>query len=253
MKPFQQGKTFIGYLTAGQRGLDFTEKAAIALSEGGVDILEIGVPFSDPMADGPVIQAAMTDALTRETTLESTLACVTKIKKIINIPIVLFSYFNPILAMGLESALAAMKQARVDAVLIVDLPMEESKDYTMLCENHGLKTIGLLSPSTPSERIKQISQTTSGFLYYVCRNGTTGVKYALPEDYAQQLQRLRSQTNLPLVSGFGIGDRSLAKQALDAADGFVVGSAFIKAISQGASSADLTQLARDIDPRGEKR
>jgi tryptophan synthase alpha chain len=246
---FNQKQAFVAYLTAGHRGLDYTEQAAHALIRGGVDILEIGLPFSDPIADGPVIQDAMLDALARGTELSAVLETIARIKQHTNTPIVLFSYYNPLLACGLNHTLKQAALAGVDAILIVDLPLEESHEYLKLCRAHQLKPIGLLSPSSSQTRIQAISAAFDGFLYYVCRHGTTGIKNSLPDNYAHNLKTIRTQTKTPVVSGFGISTQTLATEALQHADGFVVGSAFVQAISNGASPRDLQTLATHIKPR----
>ncbi len=246
---FKKKKAFVGYLTAGHMGLHYTEQAACALVNGGVDILEIGLPFSDPTADGPVIQHAMEDALARGTHVDAALECIMRIKKRTTAPVVLFTYYNLLHAKGLSDALQCAKQAGVDAVLVVDLPLEASKPYLEHANKHKLDTIGLISPSSNERRIEQISRAHHGFLYYVCRHGTTGIKPSLPQDYAAKLARIRGLTESPIVSGFGIGTRALAADAIQHADGFVVGSAFVKAISDGKAPNDLQQLAAHIKPR----
>lgn len=254
---FQKKKAFVGYLTAGHRGLDYTYEAACAMFSGGVDILEIGVPFSDPVADGPTIQAAMTDALQEVCDLDSIFKTIKKIKKSPSLrtlarqstPIVLFSYLNPLLCGGLKNNLKKAKKNGVDAVLIVDLPLEESEDYFALCKKIGLEPVGLLSPTTPPSRVVEINEHCHSFLYYVCRSGVTGVKSSLPDGFAEKMQSLQSLCTTPIVCGFGIGSSELAEQALSCADGFVVGSAFVSAISKGASPEELKLLAQAIDPR----
>ncbi len=246
---FKNNQAFIAYLTAGQRGLNYTEEAAHALVEGGVDILEIGVPFSDPVADGPTIQAAMQDALTHNVTLIDVLTVIKRIKQACKIPIVLFTYYNPLFKLGMAHALENAKAAGVDGILVVDLPLEESKPYYEQCSHHGILPIGLISPSTNVSRIQLMSQRTFGFLYYVARNDTTGVKHSLPNGFEKNIQRIKNVTTQPVVAGFGIGERTLAQRALNAADGFVVGSAIINAITAGAPPTELTTLACQIDPR----
>ncbi|MCH9757376.1 MAG: tryptophan synthase subunit alpha [Gammaproteobacteria bacterium] len=246
---FHDRKAFIAYITAGHGGMDYTEAAARALVAGGVDILEIGLPFSDPMADGPTIQLAMQETLKTPVRFDAVLKMIERIKKQTKTPIVLFSYLNPLLKIGLNQALKAASYAGVDGLLVVDLPLEASNDYFKACARYQLQPIGLVAPSTPAERIKRISQTTNAFLYYVCRNGTTGMKNALPSDYSEKICQIKSLTDIPVVSGFGIGSKALAAEALQPADGFVVGSRFVHAISSGASPCDLKQLAHQIDPR----
>jgi tryptophan synthase alpha chain len=245
---FKTKKAFVGYLTAGQISLEYTVESALALIDGGVDILEIGVPFSDPIADGPVIQAAMTNALGQPNAMRDIFATIRTIKEQRDQPIVLFSYLNPLLAGGLHQTLAAAEQAGVDGLLVIDMPIDMLSAHT----RHARETIapiGVISPSTPQDRIPAIASHADGFLYYVCRHGTTGIKHTLPADYPRAMIQIQSQAQQPVVCGFGIGNAMLAKAALEHADGFVVGSAFIQAIASGASPADLTQLTQHIDPR----
>ena len=242
-------KSYIAYITAGHKGLEYTEQAALALINGGVNILEIGIPFSDPIADGPVIQEAMTDSLNRFTNLEPVLRSVKKIKNTTEVPIVIFSYYNPLLSIGIDKSFSMIAEANADAILIVDLPIEESKLYIKKCKEYNIEPIFLLSPSTNEERVKKIIKHSNSFLYYVCRNGTTGMRPSLPEDYIDKINRLKAITPQPIVTGFGISNKEMALEALKHADGFVVGSTFVKAISEGATPSELTKLAKKIDPR----
>lgn len=247
---FDHKKAFVAYLTAGHRGLEYTEKAAIALVKGGVDILEIGVPFSDPVADGPTIQLAMTEALTHKPTLTRIFKTIAQIKSQVDAPIVLFTYFNPLYCYGIERALEMASQSGVDGVLVVDLPIEESTAFFQACQQYHIEPICLLAPSTTPERAQYIAQKDNqGFLYYVCHNGTTGVRGELPTEYAEHIASLKSATNQPVVAGFGIGDREMAAKVVAHSDGFVVGSAFVKAIIDGASPEALTEMAIKLDPR----
>lgn len=246
---FSGRKAFIAYITAGYRSIEYTEQAAFALIEGGVDILEIGIPFSDPIADGPIIQSAMNEALEASVDIHSVLNTVRNIKEQTQVPIVLFTYYNPLIAIGLDEVLSKIAKAGVNGILVVDLPIEESKMYFEKCQLNNLEPISLLSPSTDENRIIEINKYCNSFLYYVCRNGVTGIKNTLPSDYVKKIKTIKSLSDNPIVSGFGIGNRALAAQALKHADGFVVGSAFVNAISNGASPSDLKNLAIEIDPR----
>jgi tryptophan synthase alpha chain len=246
---FSDRKAFIAYITAGQRSIEYTELAACALVDGGVDILEIGMPFSDPIADGPIIQHAMNEALEASVTINSVLNAIRNIKKKTHVPIILFTYYNPLIAIGIDAVISNSAAAGVDGILVVDLPIEESKTYFETCKLNKIEPIWTVSPSTHEKRTKEINKYCNSFLYYVCRNGTTGVKNTLPPDYVEKIKRIKTLSDKPVISGFGIGNSALAAQALEHADGFVVGSAFVHAISNGASPADLKNLATDIDPR----
>ncbi|WP_423063986.1 tryptophan synthase subunit alpha [Candidiatus Paracoxiella cheracis] len=245
---FKHKPAFVGYLTVGDGGLQRTYDSALALVAGGVDILEVGVPFSDPVADGPTIQQASQRALDNGTTLKDVLDLIKKLRKQVNIPIILFSYYNPLIQAGNEFYRRA-KEASVDGCLVVDLPLEEADNHEAACTEVGIDPIFLISPSTPKERIEKINQHAKGMLYYVSRKGTTGMKSTLPGDFQQKIQNIKSLTHLPVVAGFGISNRDMAADVLQQADGFVIGSLFVKAVADGMSPSDLTQLAKSIDPR----
>jgi tryptophan synthase alpha chain len=249
---FKTRPAFIGFLTGGDGGVDYTIDCALAMLEGGVDILEIGFPFSDPIADGPVIQQASKRSLDQGTTSQTMLEIARGIRKKSDAPLVLFSYFNPLLKKG-EKFLKEVNSAGFDAILAVDLPppidgMEKHPYYLQLTEAK-LHPILLASPSTDPERLVRIKEKAEGFLYYACQKGTTGVRKALPDDFAYNLSRLRQQINIPVAAGFGIADRETALQAIEHANGFVVGSAFVKLMAQKADPNALKKLAMAIDPR----
>ncbi len=246
---FDKKKVFVGYVTVGHRGLDYTYEAACAMIDGGVDIMEVGLPFSDPVADGPTIQAAMTDALSHGFEFDHVMKTIKRIKSHKSIPIVLFSYLNPLLNGGLKKNLKKAKKAGADAVLVVDLPLEESAEYFAACQSVGLDPVSLVSPTTPLERVRQMDAHCNSFLYYVCRNGVTGVKSSLPEGFEDKIKQLKSVCETPIVCGFGIGNSDLASEVLAHADGFVTASAFVSKITDGADPASLKELAQRIDPR----
>lgn len=246
---FAKGPAFLAYITAGDGGLDYSLEAALALIKGGVDILEIGVPFSDPVADGPVIQRAMQRALNNETTLFDALNLAQKIKQHTNIPIVLFSYYNPILAVMKSNFFELAQQSKIDAILIVDLPLEEAADHEKNCKLAHIDPIFIITPVTSQPRLLTIDQHSSAFLYYACQKGTTGIRNSLPAGIAENLTTIKKVVKHPVVAGFGISNRESAKTVLNYADGFVVGSAIVQAMEQKATPEQLTQLVKDIDPR----
>lgn len=248
---FAQNKAFVGYLTAGDGGIKRTLEAALALIDGGVNLLEIGVPFSDPIADGPVIQRAAQRALSSGTTLRDVLWLTEQIRQVSDIPLVLFSYLNPVLSQFNTSFFTDAKQAGIDGVLIVDCPMEESSAVHQRCQEQGMAPIYVITPSTPLPRIRKIDQHGMGFLYYACRKGTTGVRSSLPHDFAEAMQRIKSSVDLPVVTGFGISTHEAACEVLHHADGVVVGSLFVKALEDGMLPDELTRLARGINPQRE--
>ncbi|MGB7978371.1 MAG: tryptophan synthase subunit alpha [Chlamydiales bacterium] len=222
-KAFAKKEAFVGYLTAGDAG----KKEFLELLSIGVNVLEIGIPFSDPVADGPVIQKAMERAIKAGMTPEKVLHLVQELRKETEAPLILFTYLNPI-QRDLKGFLTRAKQAGADGILIVDLPIEEADDYRRYCDETGLEPIFVIAPSTPPERIGEISKAGRGFLYYACRKGTTGARHGLPADLAEKIGQMRAKTELPIAVGFGISDRATADQILNIADGFVVGSHFVE-------------------------
>ena len=246
---FVRNKAFVAYLTAGDGGIKRTLDAALALIEGGVNLLEIGVPFSDPIADGPVIQRAAQRALESGTTLRDVLWLTEQIRKQSDIPLVLFSYLNPVLSAFNTSFFHDAKQVGIDGVLIVDCPIEESSEVHSRCIEQGIAPIYVITPSTPLPRIRKIDQQGAGFLYYACRKGTTGVRSSLPHDFAETMQRIKSNVHLPVVTGFGISTHEAASEVLRYADGVVVGSLFVKALEDGMPPEELTRLAQLIYPQ----
>jgi tryptophan synthase alpha chain len=225
----------VAYITAGDPSLEATEKFVIALAEAGADVIELGVPFSDPIADGPVIQRASERALRAGTTLAGVLALVKSLRAISDVPLVLFSYFNPVLQMGLEKFGEAAKAAGADGVLITDLTPEEAGEYRAAVSAHGLDTIFLAAPTSPDERLARIAEASSGFLYLISRTGVTGPKDQLADELPSLARRVRRVTQLPIAIGFGIslpGHVSLLGGLADAA---VVGSALVEEIERAGS------------------
>lgn len=246
---FKKGAAFIAYLTAGDGGITYSEQAALGLVQGGVDILEIGVPFSDPVADGPVIQRAMQRSLKNNTTIFSALKLVKSLKQKTHIPIILFSYYNPILSAMPKGFFGQAQAVGVDGILIVDLPLIESSDFQQKCDQYNINRIPIITPTTPLERIQKIDQQTNTFLYYACRAGITGARNQLPENFSTQLKKIKANVHNPVAVGFGISNREMVNQVLNDADGFVIGSRFVQAMEQQASPKQLKTLAESLDPR----
>lgn len=240
-----KSKRFIGYVTG---GVESSVDAALAQIEGGVDLLEVGLPFSDPVADGPVIQEANQRALKEGATPQSVLESIKKIRERSNIPIVLMTYYNPLLKGG-PAFYQQMALAGVDGLLVVDLPPEEASEHCRLAKMSGIDLIFLVSPTTSDERLKLVASLSTGFIYYACRKGTTGMRNHLPDDVNDQIQRIKAVTTLPVVIGFGIADRASAAAALEVAEGFVVASAFIHHLNKGGEPQQLNAIAKSIDPR----
>jgi tryptophan synthase alpha chain len=217
---------FVAFLTAGDPSLDRVEE--IAVSTPGIDVLELGVPFSDPLADGPVIQRSTERALGRGTTLPKVLELARRIRTRSEVPLVLFSYLNPLLKMGLEVLAREAASAGVDGVLVTDLPPEEASAWTGIASGTGLDTVFLAAPTTSAERLQWIASCSRGFVYAVSRTGVTGERDLLSEDAAPLTGRVRALTRTPVALGFGISSPGQVKAAARVADGVVVGSALVR-------------------------
>jgi len=226
----------VAYLTAGDPSLDATLEFVLALAAAGADVIELGVPFSDPLADGPTIQRASERALKSGTTLARVLDLVRRIRKSSEVPLVLFSYFNPILQMGLEKFASAARAAGADGVLATDLTPEEAEDYRRALGAHHLDTIFLGAPTSTDERLAKIANCSSGFLYLISRTGVTGAKDALPDDLPALLRRARAVSELPVAVGFGISLPSHVSVLGGLADAAVVGSALVSEIENATKS-----------------
>jgi tryptophan synthase alpha chain len=236
----------VAYITAGDPSLDATLKFALALAEAGTDVIELGVPFSDPLADGPTIQRASERALKSGTTLAQVIDLVREIRKSSEVPLVLFSYYNPVLQMSLEKFASAAASAGADGVLITDLTPEESNDYRQILSAHHLDTIFLGAPTSTDDRLAKIAAVSSGFLYLISRTGVTGAKDALPDDLPTLLRRTRRVTQLPIAVGFGISLPGHVSVLGGLADAAVVGSALVSEIEKataGNSSAAAIDAA----------
>lgn len=232
----------VAYITAGDPSLDATLRFVLALAEAGADVIELGVPFSDPLADGPTIQRASERALKSGTTLAGVLELVQRIRKSSQVPLVLFSYYNPILQMGLEKFATAAETAGADGVLATDLTPEESDDYRRILAAHHLDTIFLGAPTSTDERLAKIAACSSGFLYLISRTGVTGAKDVLPDDLPALLRRARGVTQLPIAVGFGISLPGHVSVLGGLADAAVVGSALVSEIEK-ATKSDISSTA----------
>jgi tryptophan synthase alpha chain len=231
----------VAYITAGDPFLDATGRFVAALAGAGADVIELGVPFSDPLADGPTIQRASERALKSGTTLEGVLDLIRQIRSSgspgRDVPIVVFSYYNPILQMGLERFAVAAARAGADGALVTDLTPEESDDYRRILGGHGLDTVFLAAPTSTDDRLARIAQCSSGFLYLISRTGVTGAKDALPDDLPVLLRRARRVTELPIAVGFGISLPGHVSILGGLADAAVVGSALVSEIENAARSS----------------
>jgi len=223
---------FVAFLTAGDPSLERTVSAALELEQAGVDVLELGVPFSDPLADGPVIQRSSERALSRGVTLARVLELVREIRKASQLPLVLFSYLNPLLQRGLERVAREAAQAGVDGVLVTDLPPEEGEAWISAARAAEIDTIFLASPTSPDERLRKVAEASRGFVYAISRTGVTGERQALSDDARPLVARLRALTRVPVALGFGISTPEQVKEAAAAADAVVVGSALVRFLEE---------------------
>jgi len=226
----------VAYITAGDPSLEATHRFVLELAHAGADVVELGVPFSDPLADGPTIQRASERALKAGATLTKILDVVRRIRETSEVPLIVFSYYNPVLQMGLEKFASAAASAGADGALITDLTPEESGAYRGILAEHHLDTIFLGAPTSTDERLARISACSSGFLYLISRTGVTGAREALPEDLPALLRRARAVTRLPIAVGFGISLPGHVSILGGLADAGVVGSALVSEIESATSS-----------------
>jgi len=246
-----QGRpALIGYLTAGDPSLERTPALIEALERGGVDLIELGVPFSDPIADGPVIQRASERALRAGATLQKILALAAAIRQRSEIPLLLFSYLNPVLRYGLEAAASRAAAAGVDGFLLTDLSVEEAEVYLPALRAHQLDTVFLAAPTSTEARLKLVAEHSSGFIYLVSRTGVTGERERLSESIEPLIRIMRRLSELPLAVGFGISRPEHVAALAKLADAVVVGSAFVRLIerfgSQPSLETELESLARAL-------
>ena len=240
---------FVAYLTAGDPSPEATVGLARALARAGVDVLELGMPFSDPIADGPVLQRSASRALEAGTTLETVFGIAQRIRAETGLALVLFSYLNPLLRRGVERAAREARKAGFDGALLTDLPPEEAEAVQPVLRAAGLDTVFLVSPTSPPPRMAAAARLSSGFLYVVSRTGTTGARRALARDLPATVRRARGQARgLPIAIGFGIGTPDAAARAAALADGIVVGSALVRAAEEAEQGREqaVEALARSL-------
>ena len=234
----EKRSAFIPFIVAGDPDMATSEKIIGGLQKAGADALELGVPFSDPVADGVTVQRASERALAAGATLKGVLDLVKRLRvRSVTIPICLFSYVNPIHKMGYENFIKAAKVAGVNGALLVDLPPEEAEDYCRIARANEFETVFLSSPTTSDERLRLIDACSTGFVYYVAREGVTGAQEALPQHLADKLATLRRSLANPLAVGFGISTPEHVRQLHGRADGIVVGSALVKLIEENRATA----------------
>jgi len=236
----EQGRTgLVTYVTAGDPDLERSREILVRLARAGADILEVGVPFSDPLADGPVIQRATERAIAAGATLVKVLGIVSDVRSLVSTPIVIFTYANPILRMGLEEFVSRAKQAGVDGVLTLDVPPEESAQFREALSRARIDTIFLLSPTTSQERIRRAAALGTGFLYGISRLGVTGARDSVSDSARELATRVRAETAMPLALGFGLSRPEHVRAVSEFADAAVVGSALVSVIAEHGQSPGL--------------
>lgn len=234
-------KAFIVFITAGYPDLNTTKRLAIEFAKSGVDILELGVPFSDPLADGPVIQESSQVALENKINLNHILELVRQIRRYAAIPICLMTYYNPIFCFGEKRFIKQARVVGVDGVIIPDLPPEEARAFISRANKLELDTIFFLAPTSPPERMQLVSRLTRGFIYYISLTGVTGPRKKLPADMLRNLKIIKGFTSQPLCVGFGVSGPSQVVEIYRIADGVIVGSAIIKKIKENLGRKDLVE------------
>jgi tryptophan synthase alpha chain len=243
-------KALVAFITAGDPDMEATQTLFKKIEEQGADLIELGVPFSDPLADGPVIQAASQRSLDGGTTLKKIIVLVKEIRKTSQLPIILMSSFNPVYVYGEEAFVRDAVSAGVDGVILPDLPPEEAGDFLALADAKGLDMIMLMAPTTSEARVQMISEKSRGFIYYISVTGTTGTRNKLSEGIRTKVEAICKATSLPVLVGFGISGPEQAEEAVQFSDGVIVGSSIVKIIAGEEPLADrvekVGQLVSDI-------
>ncbi len=240
-------KGFVAYVMGGDPDYETSLEIVKCLPSAGVDVIELGMPFTDPMADGPTIQLAGQRALAQGQTLEKTLQIVRELRKDDNeTPVVMMGYYNPIYSRGVDKFLVDAKEAGVDGLIVVDLPPEEDDELCIPAQKMGLNFIRLATPTTDDKRLPKVLTNTSGFVYYVSITGITGAANAVAGDVGPEVARIKAKTDLPVIVGFGIKTPEAAQTIASVADGAVVGSAIVERIAKGESVADILAFVKSL-------
>ncbi len=242
---FSKRKALITYFMGGDGGVEQSVKNAVAFHQAGADVVELGFPFSDPIADGRVIQAAAERSLKRGTTLTTVLEIAKQVRKQAEVPLVLMGYLNPVLAFGFERFAASCAESGVDGVILPDLPPEEAAQWCAAASQHDVATIFLLAPTSTAERERAVVAASTGFVYFVAVTGVTGARAELP-DIRPHVERVRKQSKIPVAVGFGISTPEQARAVAEFSDGVVVGSALVDRLAQGESASSLVSSFRAV-------
>jgi tryptophan synthase alpha chain len=237
-KAFDHGKAFIAFLTCGDPDLDTTEKLIKTIADAGADLIELGIPFSDPTAEGPVIQGANLRALSGGVTTDKIFAMVRKVRKAVNVPLVFMTYANAVFSYGTERFLKTAAEIGMDGLILPDVPFEEKEDFAPACRMYGLDLISLVAP-TSNKRISMIARQAEGFVYCVSSLGVTGMRSEIPSDVGAMVKLVRETTDIPVAIGFGISTPEQAAELAGKADGVIVGSAIVKLIGQYGGDAAI--------------
>jgi len=228
---FAHGKAFIAFITAGDPSLDITEELIVKMQEAGADLIEIGIPFSDPVAEGIVIQQADERALAAGTTTDKIFQMLERIREKVNVPLAFMTYVNPIYTYGVDKFLSNCKKYGVDAIIVPDVPFEEKGELKPFCDKYGVDLISLIAP-TSHERIKMIAKDAQGFVYCISSMGVTGVRSEITTNIGEMVSLVKEAQNIPCAIGFGISTPAQAREMAQYADGLIVGSAIVKLIAQ---------------------
>jgi len=237
-------KSLIIYITAGDPDLKVTEELVYSIAQAGADVVELGIPFSDPLADGPTIQQASQRALNGKVTIPKILSTIEKIRKKSSVPIALMTYYNPIFYYGLDRFVAGSKAVGVDGLIVPDLPLEESKELRGITKRFGIELISFIAPTSTPQRIDAIAKVAQGFIYCVSVTGVTGIRENLSLDVAEMIRKIRPYTDIPLAIGFGISNAKQAKEMIKYTDAIIVGSAVVKIIENYQN--DLSMLLGQV-------
>jgi len=239
-------KVLIAYIMAGDPSLEDTESLIIELEKAGADLIELGIPFSDPLADGPTIQKAAARALEQDVSLRVVIDLVKRIRKVSQVPIIFMSYYNPVFKYGEEKFVTDAVKAGVDGIIIPDLPPEEAGSLTAFARRKGLDTIFLLAPTSDEDRIKTVCSNSTGFIYYVSLTGVTGTREGVAKDIKGMVRRIKGHTKNPVAVGFGISRPEQAKEISSWADGVIVGSAIVKIIEENIGKKTMPKKVHDF-------